>query len=180
MERQQQRAGPTIQISPPHPASGAVTVRRSAKTAPVAIKIRPARPALSDVVACDGSDLDISDSLPQDEHSPVLSGLPRTQVAGPVSPPQPKDKQQPVYAVVKKKKPKTSGEDTVTGSTRIGNQTSRTQQHQADGMTEAPRSPGKIPLIRISQTESVEQADSKLGPDDPLPKHQQVIYMNFF
>lgn len=158
----QQRAGPAIQISPPHPTTTAVG--RSARARPVAPQnrsVRPAAPA-ADVVACDGSDLDISDSLPQDENSPVLG--PRT--AGPASPPQPKA--QPVYAVVKKKK-KPTNED----STRIGAKAS-SRTHQHPDMTDSPRSPAKIPLIRISQTESLEQADSKLGPDDPLPKHQQV------
>lgn len=151
-ERQQQRAGPKIHVSPPQAAG------RSGRQGSVP---KPSgRPVLAD--GCDGSDLDISDSLPHDNCSPVL--VPRT-AQHPVSPPQ-QQKAQPVYAVVKKKKNKKC-EDT---SAPVA-----APKTHSRNMTDAPRSPGKIPLIRISQTESVEQAD-KNAPllDDPPSKQQQV------
>lgn len=167
-----QRAGPTIQVSPPHPTT-AVTVGRPGGSGRVASKDPPvsskACPALAELVGCDGSDLDISDSLPPDENSPVLSGGPRT--FRPASPPATQPKVQPVYAVVKKKK-KPKSEDISPPPPRVGPKPSRTSQPV---MTDAPRSPGKIPLIRISKTESVEQADKMALEriDDPSPKQQQ-------
>nr|CAG4650713.1 EOG090X00E0 [Simocephalus serrulatus]SVE94060.1 EOG090X00E0 [Simocephalus serrulatus] len=168
-----QRAGPTIQVSPPHPATALTTsggrfgngVASKEAGAGSTSKIRP---TLADLVGCDGSDLDISDSLPQDENSPVLSGGPRTVRSA--SPPAIQPKVQPVYAVVKKKK-KPKSEDISPPPPRVGPKPSRTSQPV---MTDAPRSPGKIPLIRISKTESVEQADKMALEriDDPPPKQE--------
>nr|SVE90331.1 EOG090X00E0 [Daphnia sinensis] len=163
-----QRAGPAIQVSPPvqptvtghyggrraQPANNAGPTGRKASAGP--------DPRAEPVVGyTDGSDLDISGSLPRD--SPALNG--RGPAAGraveqTASPPPPPP--QPVYAsVVKKKKKKSS-----TSPPRVGAKPSRTSivqstaaQPAASTMTETPRSPARIPLIRISQTESVEQAE---------------------
>nr|SVE78053.1 EOG090X00E0 [Daphnia lumholtzi] len=165
-ESTHQRAGPALQVSPP--VQPTVTGRRYGdrraqpvtNTGPTDRKASAAPEARADPVVgyTDGSDLDISDSLPRD--SPALNG--RGRAAGrPVeqsaSPPP-----QPVYAsVVKKKKKKSS-----ISPPRVGVKPSRTSiaqsttvQPAANTMTEAPRSPARIPLIRISQTESVEQAE---------------------
>lgn len=180
-----QRAGPAIQVSPPHPTTAATTSggrfgNGVASKEGVATKIRP---TLADLVGCDGSDLDISDSLPQDENSPVLSGGPRTIRSA--SPPAIQPKVQPVYAVVKKKK-KPKSEDISPPPPRVATKPSRTSQPV---MTDAPRSPGKIPLIRISKTESVEQADKMALEriDDPAPKQvrfkipdsREILLKNF-
>nr|SVE90960.1 EOG090X00E0 [Daphnia sinensis] len=169
-----QRAGPAIQVSPPvqptvtgrydgrraQPANNAGPTGRKASAGP--------DPRAEPVVGyTDGSDLDISDSLPRD--SPALNsrgpaaGRPVKQTASPPPPPQ------PVYAsVVKKKKKKSS-----ISPPRVGAKPSRTSivqstaaQPAASTMTEAPRSPARIPLIRISQTESVEQAEK--NPPTPI------------
>lgn len=113
--------------------------------------------------AVDGSDLDISDSLPHD--SPVLSGPAGRPPPVPASPPH-----QPVYASVVKKKKKPS-------PPRV-EPTTATQFEPIAGhnktMTDAPRSPAKIPLIRISQTESVERAERNPPTPiaDPPVEHQ--------
>nr|SVE74005.1 EOG090X00E0 [Daphnia barbata] len=100
----------------------------------------------------DGSDLDISDSLPHD--SPVLSGG-QAAAAAAASPPH-----QPVYAsVVKKKKEPISSPPRVAAKPNRTTTTTTPRGGVAATMTEAPRSPARIPLIRISQTESVERAE---------------------
>ena len=148
---EQQRAGPTV--PPPQPTAGRQVGPVEAKTS------RPA--ALAELVGCDGSDLDISDSLPNDNCSPVLTTGRGVEHS---SPPQ----HQPViYAVVKKKeKKKTSPPRVVVASSK--------PPASNNNMTEAPRSPGRIPLIRISQTESVEQADKNAPILDDPPITKQV------
>ena len=133
----------------------------------------------------DGSDLDISDSLPHD--SPVLNGRPSGNLTGrpsssitvepivPASPPH-----QPVYASVVKKKKKPSSPPT---RVKLTNQQQQQQQQQqtSQTMTDAPRSPARIPLIRISQTESVERADKNPPTtSDPSVEHHQVYICFFF
>jgi hypothetical protein len=113
------------------------------------------------------SDLDISDSLPHD--SPVLNGRaaghhqpPLPAAAVPASPPH----HQPVYASVVKKKKKPNSN--INSPPRVDQQVASHQQDQEppNKMTDAPRSPAKIPLIRISQTESVERAER--NPPTPM------------
>jgi hypothetical protein len=130
----------------------------------------------------DGSDLDISDSLPQD--SPVLNGrglpaagrLSRTiePVLPASSPPH-----QPVYASVVKKKKKPSNTSPPPPRVKSTNQQDPAALNKT--MTDAPRSPAKIPLIRISQTESVERAEK--NPPTPLTdsgvEHHQVFNYYF-
>ncbi|XP_046454543.1 transmembrane channel-like protein [Daphnia pulex] len=114
------------------------------------------------------SDLDISDSLPHD--SPVLNGRaaghhqpPLPGAAVPASPPH----HQPVYASVVKKKKKPN--NNINSPPRVDQQLAShqpDQQEPLNKMTDAPRSPAKIPLIRISQTESVERAER--NPPTPM------------
>nr|SVE74944.1 EOG090X00E0 [Daphnia dolichocephala] len=144
-----QRAGPVIQVSPPVQPTvvGRNGDRREqpAKTRSAGHKALPAG-ARAEAIG-DGSDLDISDSLPQD--SPVLSAPAGPSVQQTASPPH-----QPVYAsVVKKKK------EPISSPPRVGAKPNRTTIPKSGTMTEAPRSPARIPLIRISQTESVEHAE---------------------
>lgn len=124
------------------------------------------------------SDLDISDSLPHD--SPVLNGrgtghrpppLPAA-AAVPASPPH----HQPVYASVVKKKKKPNN---ITNSPpRVDQQVASHQpdQEPPNKMTDAPRSPAKIPLIRISQTESVERAERNPPTAMTDPPSLEVIF----
>ena len=127
--------------SPPKPVTrrptGAGAVSRHAARAPAA----PPEPA-----PLDGSDLDISESLPHD--GPVSP-----EPSGPLAGPAPASPVTDIYAVVRKKK---------------------THQQQVtkkpfDNMAEQciPRSPVNIPLIKISQTESVERAER--GPPQRQP-----------
>ncbi len=113
--------------------------------------------------------MDISDSLPNDNCSPVLVGDHPTSI-----PPHPNKDQQPVYAVVKKKKdPSKAKEETV--KPRIAPKPARLQQGI---MTDPPRSPINIPLIRISQTESVEKAEKNPPPSPPVVVKEVRIYFN--
>nr|SVE73376.1 EOG090X00E0 [Daphnia atkinsoni] len=167
-ESMHQRAGPVIPVSPAvQPTVTGPNVGRRSQPASHAV---PAGRQVSSAVPetraeqvgyADASDLDISDSLPRD--SPALNGRGRAtghRVERRASPPP-----QPVYAsVVKKKKKK----PTSTSPPRVGTKPSRTLAGQSTGdtMAEAPRSPARIPLIRISQTESVEQAEK--NPTTPI------------
>jgi hypothetical protein len=93
----------------------------------------------------------------------------------PASPPH-----QPVYASVVKKKKKPSSPPT---RVKLTNQQQQQQQQQqtSQTMTDAPRSPARIPLIRISQTESVERADKNPPTtSDPSVEHHQVYICFFF
>lgn len=124
----------------------------------------------------DGSDLDISDSLPRD--SPALNG--RGPAAGRPVEPSASPPAQPVYAsVVKKTKKKSSS-----SPPRVGAKPSRTSigqstavQPTGNTMTEAPRSPARIPLIRISQTESVEQAEK--NPTTPITDNSSAQVFSY-
>lgn len=159
------------------PTAGAVEAKAlCAKTGPAV-----------ELFGCDGSDLDISDSLPNDNCSPVLTGRgpgPAAVVASSAeSPPH----HQPVYAVIKKKKKKKKSDTSPPlPSQRL---VSAAKPSSSRNMTEAPRSPARIPLIRISQTESVEQAEKNAapildGPVDPSSAaarhhhHQQVFSLS--
>lgn len=191
-----QRAGPVIHVPPPvqPTVTGRYGGRRSQPATSTAVpgggKISSAVPearAAEQVGYADGSDLDISDSLPRD--SPALNGRgPAGRLVERRASPPP----QPVYAsVVKKKKKKPSS----ASPPRIAAKPSRTiaGQPRGDTMAEAPRSPARIPLIRISQTESVEQAEKNattpitddssaqvfLENNKPLAAHQCVPILHF-
>ena len=175
-----QRAGPPTAAATAQPTTGSNGLRRgqpppvkgsrSTGRVPTAIT--------NEFHQVDGSDLDISDSLPHD--SPVLNGRPSGNLTGrpsssitvePIAPASPPH--QPVYASVVKKKKKPSSPPT---RVKLTNQQQQQQQQTSQTMTDAPRSPARIPLIRISQTESVERADKNPPTTsmDPSVEHHQV------
>ena len=178
-----QRAGPPTAAATAQPTTGRNGLRRGQPPPVKGSRSTGRVHTTNEFHQVDGSDLDISDSLPHD--SPVLNGRPSGNLTGrpsssitvepivPASPPH-----QPVYASVVKKKKKPSSPPT---RVKLTNQ--QQQQQTSQTMTDAPRSPARIPLIRISQTESVERADKNPPTtSDPSLEHHQVYicFLNYF
>lgn len=169
-DRGHQRAGsvlPPLSLSPPQQQPARQTKdsvqQRNSRLQNTAVRAREVAEVF------DGSDLDVSDSLPNDNCSPILTGSGRPPKAASTNSAQ---SEQPVYAVVKKKKPNKAKEETVPAvKPRVAPKPARLQQQPA--MADPPRSPINIPLIRISQTESVEKADKSL-PSPTIKEPEQV------
>lgn len=149
----------------------------------------PAPAAVAEVY--DGSDLDISDSLPNDNCSPILNGAGGVTDVAAVNNKDSPSKQQ-IYAVIKKKKPKNKPEDLVIVNPSNQSKPRLPPKPAARGVAAGassmaatsepvappPRSPANIPLIRISKTESVEQSERNPMPPE-LPITQQASLFSF-
>ena len=153
----------------------------------------PAPAAVAEVY--DGSDLDISDSLPNDNCSPILNatgGVTDVAATASVDKDSPSKQQQQIYAVIKKKKPKNKPEDLVIVNPSTNQQSAKprlppkpaargvaagaSSMATSEPVAPPPRSPANIPLIRISKTESVEQSDRNPMPPEPIPQQASFFF----